>query len=66
MVRGLAPGERLTFSHLEAMGQYRAEWFQQVAGNNRESGWTKKNIQHQLVLINTISKSKLLFRALGK
>jgi len=30
VVRGLAPGERLTFSHLEAMGQYRGEWLQEV------------------------------------
>ena len=40
VVRGLAPGERLTFSHLEAMGQYRAEWLQEVARNNMELGWT--------------------------
>ena len=40
VVRGLAPGKRLTFSHLEAMGQYRAEWLQEVARNNMELGWT--------------------------
>jgi len=33
-----ACGSWLTFSHLEAMGQYRAEWLQEVAGNNRELG----------------------------
>ena len=49
-----------------AMGQYRTEWLQEVAGNNRELGWTEKRIHNQLVLINTMSKSKLLLRALGK
>ena len=39
------------------MGQYRAEWLQEVAGNNRELGWTEKRIQPQLVLMNTMSKS---------
>ena len=61
--RQLAAGERLTADHLERMGGYLPTWIEQITESSSILGWTVARIENQLVLINTLAKSKALVKA---
>ena len=62
--RALAPGERLKPRHLRDMGEFLGEWLNGIRTNLKCLAWTAKNIENQLVLINTENpKSRALVKA---
>jgi len=64
MTRELAPGERLTWAHLASMGSYLSSWVDAVVSNAPGLKWTAKRVEQQLVLVNTLDKSKALLKIL--
>ena len=61
--RALSPGERLTPDHLERMGEFLPDWIEAVRSNSNSVKWSAAKIVNQLVLINTLVKSKALIKA---